>query len=100
MEERVLLLIASAILALLNGVVMWKLQRKAKESDRQALKLEELEHRLNGAENACAICRSALLTEDKIRMILQEYFDRFELKLINQGRLQPVKARSHELGRD
>ncbi len=95
-NERLVLLAISAGLALLNGWIMWRVSRKAKASDEQKVKMLELEHRLIANENACAICRSALLTEDKIRMILQEYFDRFELKLINQGRLSPVKAQRKE----
>lgn len=90
MDERVLFLIISAVLALINAVIMFKVNRKAKEADEREKILQELEIRVNAQERACALCRISLLTEDKLRTVLQEQFDRFELRLINQGRLRPL----------
>lgn len=86
--------VVAGLMTLLNGILMWKLSRIAKGKDDRERQMESLDVRLKAQEEACAVCRTSLLTEEKMRALLVEQFQLFELRLINQGRLAPQRRKN------
>lgn len=78
-----------ALLALLNVYVLWVLNRRTKANDEHRLEHKAIEAQLERL-------RGCSLTEERFRQILKEEFQVFELRLINEGRLEPQRRRSGE----
>lgn len=96
MDLDILTQIVAGAMVLLNSYLIWRLNRKGKSEDERDRAMQEMDIRLNAQEKACAVCRASLLTEEKMRALLEEQFRSFELRLINQGRLSPLSRAKGE----
>jgi len=73
----------------INVYVMFGLSRSSKKKDEHETEHKRVNERLQSLENG-------QLKEDRFRMILKEELGQFELRLINEGRLEPKMRGSHE----
>ena len=78
--------LAFGVLGILNVYVLWLLNRRTKASDEHVATHRDIETRL-------AILSGQTIPEETFRKILKEELQVFELRLINEGRLDPQKKR-------
>lgn len=87
MTAQVIVIVFSALMALVNAIFMAKYNQKCKQND-------EREKLLQIMQNDISMLKRGYLTEDRMRIVFKEELAHFELRLINEGRLEP-KARRH-----
>lgn len=80
--------LALGTLGLLNVYVLWLLNRRTKASDEHKAQHKKIEEKQLLIENQ-------IITEESFRRILKEELRDFELRLINEGRLDPQRRRKH-----
>jgi len=82
MPQQYLTIIFSSVMALINAIVLVKYNRRCKSDDDRELRIRSIEADL-------LTIKHGLLTEERFRRILVEELREFELRLINEGRLEP-----------
>jgi hypothetical protein len=82
MPQQYLTIIFSSVMALINAIVLVKYNRRSKSDD-------DRERRIRSIEADLLTIKHGLLTEERFRRILVEELREFELRLINEGRLEP-----------
>lgn len=80
--------LALGTLGLLNVYVLWLLNRRTKASDEHKAQHKMIEEKL-------LMIAGQAITEEAFRKILKEELQVFELRLINEGRLDPQRRKRY-----
>ncbi len=80
--------LALGTLGLLNVYVLWLLNRRTKASDEHKAQHKMIEEKL-------LLIEGQALSEETLRKVLKEELQVFELRLINEGRLDPQRRKRH-----
>lgn len=80
--------LALGTLGLLNVYVLWLLNRRTKTSDEHKAQHKKIEEKL-------LLIEGQALSEETLRKVLKEELQVFELRLINEGRLDPQRRKRH-----
>lgn len=91
--QQILLLAIPALFALMNAIIMAKYNQALKRDEARNEEVVQL-------KKDVAILQRGFITEDKLRVVIKEElrnaFQDYELKLINEGRLDPKNRRKDD----
>lgn len=80
-----------AVFALLNAIIMAKYNHALKRDEKREAELAQIKKDIT-------LLQRGFITEDKLRVIMKEElrnaFQDYELRLINEGRLQPKRRQN------
>lgn len=89
--QQILMFAIPALFALMNAVIMAKYNQALKRDEARNEELTQL-------KKDVAILQRGFITEDKLRVVIKEElnsaFQNYELRLINEGRLDPKRSKN------
>ena len=90
MSNQLMIVLFSSLVALFNAVILAKYNRAAKREDERRTLLSQLQKDVD-------LLKAGYITADRLRILLKEElkeaFADFELRLINEGRLDPKRRK-------
>ena len=82
-------ILVSAFLGFLNAIILAKYNQAIKREEKRQDEIVQIKKDL-------AVLQRGYVTEDKLRVVMKEElhkaFQDYELRLINEGRLEPIKT--------
>ena len=90
MSDQLLIILFSSAVGLFNAVILAKYNRAAKREDSRQEQIATMQKDID-------LLKSGYITADRLRLLIKEElaeaFTAFELRLINDGRINPKRSK-------
>lgn len=90
MTNQLLIILVSSAVALINAILLAKFNRSAKIADSRQEQMTQIQKDVD-------LLKAGYITADRLRLLIKEElhdaFTSFELRLVNDGRINPKRSK-------